>query len=129
MYVLIVSMLAFAFKILDLLYFLQSTKWSNFSFSAIKELFHKHGNFLQINFTWLRNFSANNEVFYRQGNFTVKKITWTKKFSLSKVFHKKHFSLIKEVSHKEIFLHSQKNSCKQISKRFSESSSFRSIQY
>ena len=68
-------------------------------FSTSKEIFYNQGNFPQST-----KISTIKEIFYSQGNFPQISV-----------------SLIKEVFHKQIFLHSQNISCKQKSNRFSKS--------
>ena len=105
-------------------------------FSTIKEFFQSQETFPQSrNFSAIRNFSTVREVFHGCGNFpqsrtfsTIKEISyekfaWSRKFStvkeifypnilvdqrdfLQTKFSTKFFSLIKEFSHKQRFLHS-----------------------
>ena len=107
-------------KLLELLFFLRSKKWvfhnqetfpESRNFSTVMELFHK-----QITFPQSKSFSTVMESFHSQASFqqimkfsTVKEIfhkkfTWSKKFSTKKVFQNLFF-LVKEVLHKQIFLH------------------------
>ena len=71
----------------------------------------------KVNFPQSRNFSTSKKMFLDQGNFPE-----TRKFSTNK-----SFSLSKEVFFSQENLPQIKIFCKQISKRFSKSQTFRSI--
>ena len=92
--VLIVSTLAFVFKIIR-----------SIIFSAVKKVsLHSQGTFLQS-----RNFSTVKKLLHSQGNFpqSGKFSTVVEIFHRCGIFHK-FFSLIKEVFHKQRFLHSHR---------------------
>ena len=139
-YVLIVSTLAFVFKIITPIIFSavkkvsfpQSRKFStikeifqSIKFSTIKEIFHSQENFPQS-----RKFSKVKEIFHSQGNFQQSRDFST----VVKMFHSqgnfpqsRKFSTIKELFHSRVnfpqtkcFTQS-KIFCKQRSKRFSKS--------
>ena len=96
-YVLVVSTLAFVIKIIRLFSFSAVKKlnfpWSR-NFSTVKELFHSQETFPQS-----RNFSTVMEIFHSHESFPQ-----TRDFSANK-----SFTLTKEVSQKQILLHSQNN--------------------
>ena len=81
-------------------------KSMNFSDAAIVNTVEKLL-YSQGTFSLSRDFSTVKKLFYSEGTFSQ-----TRKCSANrKVFHT-NFSLIKEVFHKQRFLHSQKNFCK-----------------
>ena len=114
-YVLMVSTLVFFFKIFRPIFFFcsQESKFSTAKeilldqgtfpqskkLSLIKELFPSQGNFPQ-----LRKFSTVIEIFHSQINFSVMEI-----FYKQENFRQEILYLIKEVFHKERFLHTQTN--------------------
>ena len=125
MYVLMVSILPFAVKIIRLITspavkkvsFPQSKNFSpvkklfhnkgpfpqSRNFFTVVEIFHSQGNFKQKQFTWSKEFSTNNDVFYSQGNFPQKFFFDQTNFPQTRKFSTKYFSLIKKVFHKQRF--------------------------
>ena len=146
MYVLMVSILPFAVKIIRLITSPAVKKVSfpqSRNFSPVKKLFHNKGPFPQS-----RNFFTVVEIFHNQGTFPVVKIfhsqgnfqqkqftcLQSRKFPTKKFFWSNKFSTNKKVFHKIFFLDQEsfpqtKTFCKQRLKRFSKSLNYGPIQY
>ena len=117
MYVLMVSILPFAVKIIRLITSPAVKKVSfpqSRNFSPVKKLFHNKGPFPQSRnfFTVVEIFHNQGtfpvvKIFHSQGNFQQKQFTWSKEFSTNnevfysqEISHKKFF-LIKQIFHKQ----------------------------